>query len=180
MPSLEAGDYIVLYPVFQHAAEDSVERSARSELIHHATALLSIGFDPPQVQDGGDTTLISPPPTTFPGSRGISGTLTSPNGKAVQGFAHQRDGETTRYFSRIHIPRKGRGWHLESELSDDERHGHEFGHAQLRAGNPSPLGDPEVISSASDETPPTLRNVWLDRRTMRIGEHNTLFVRCAG
>ncbi|MGH9140744.1 MAG: hypothetical protein ACRD2I_06340, partial [Vicinamibacterales bacterium] len=34
----------------------------------------------------------------------------------------------------------------------------------------------KVISSASDSTAPTLQSVWLDRRAMRAGEHNTLFV----
>jgi hypothetical protein len=34
----------------------------------------------------------------------------------------------------------------------------------------------KVSSSASDSTAPALRNVWLDRRAMRAGEHNTLFV----
>ncbi|HXH92949.1 MAG TPA: hypothetical protein VNN25_15305, partial [Thermoanaerobaculia bacterium] len=68
--------------------------------------LISIAFDPPQVQDGGDTTLIVTATDDLSGIRGISGTLTSPNGKAGQGFAQQRDGETMRYVSRIHIPEK--------------------------------------------------------------------------
>ncbi len=138
--------------------------------------LLSIVFDPPQVQDGGDTTLIVTATDDLSGIRGISGTLTSPNGKAVQGFAQQRDGETTRYISRIHIPEKAEDgiWKVSFlTLSDMATNSVTLSFAQ---GTLPPSAMLKVISSSSDETPPTLRNVWLERRAMRIGEHNTLFV----
>ncbi len=138
--------------------------------------LLSIVFDPPQVQDGGDTTLIVTATDDLSGIRGISGTLTSPNGKAVQGFAQQRDGETTRYISRIHIPEKAEDgiWKVSFlTLSDMATNSVTLSYAQ---GTLPPSATLKVNSSASDETPPTLRNVWLERRAMRIGEHNTLFV----
>jgi hypothetical protein len=138
--------------------------------------LLSIAFDPPQVQDGGDTTLIITATDDLSGIRGISGTLTSPNGKAVQGFAQQRDGETMRYLSRIHIPEKAEEgiWKVSFlTMSDMATNSVTLSYAQ---GTLPPSASLKVISSASDNTPPTLRNVWLDRRAMRIGEHNTLFV----
>lgn len=138
--------------------------------------LLSIAFDPPQVQDGGDTTLIVVATDDLSGIRGISGTLTSPNGKAVQGFAQQRDGETTRYISRIHIPEKAEDgiWKVSFlTLSDMATNSVTLSYAQ---GTLPPSATLKVNSSASDETPPTLRNVWLERRAMRIGEHDTLFV----
>jgi hypothetical protein len=138
--------------------------------------LLSIAFDPPQVQDGGDTTLIITATDDLSGIRGISGTLTSPNGKAVQGFAQQRDGDTMRYLSRIHIPEKAEDgiWKVSFlTLSDMATNSVTLSFAQ---GTLPPSATLKVISSASDNTPPTLRNVWLDRRAMRIGEHNTLFV----
>lgn len=138
--------------------------------------LLSIAFDPPQVQDGGDTTLIITATDDLSGIRGISGTLTSPNGKAVQGFAQQRDGETMRYISRIHIPEKAQEgiWKVSFlTMSDLATNSVTLSYAQ---GTLPPSATLRVTSSASDETPPTLRNVWLERRAMRIGEHNTLFV----
>src|SRR5689334_1510689 len=67
--------------------------------------LLSIEFQPPQIQDGGETVLIITAQDDMSGIRGISGTLTSPTGKALQGFAQQRDGETNRYISHITIPK---------------------------------------------------------------------------
>jgi hypothetical protein len=138
--------------------------------------LLSVAFDPPQVQDGGDTTLIVTATDDLSGIRGISGTLTSPNGKAVQGFAQQRDGETMRYLSRIHIPEKAEVgiWRISFlTMSDMATNSVTLSAAQ---GSLPPTGILRVTSSASDSTAPTLRNVWLDRRAMRAGEHNTLFV----
>lgn len=138
--------------------------------------LLSIAFDPPQVQDGSDTTLIVTATDDLSGIRGISGTLTSPNGKAVQGFAQQRDGETMRYLSRIHIPEKAEEgiWRISFlTMSDMATNSVTLSASQ---GSLPPTAVLKVTSSASDSTAPTLRNVWLDRRAMRAGEHNTLFV----
>ena len=138
--------------------------------------LLSIGFDPPQVQDGGDTMLVVYATDDLSGIRGISGTLTSPNGKAVQGFAQQREGETTRYTSRIHIAEKAQegAWKISFlTMSDMATNSVTLSAAQ---GTLPPTAVLNVHSSASDSTAPSLRNVWLDRRAMRSGEHNTLFV----
>ena len=138
--------------------------------------LISIAFDPPQVQAGGDTTLIITATDDLSGIRGISGTLTSPNGKAVQGFAQQRDGETTRYVSRIHIPEKAEEgiWKITFLTMSDMA----TNSVTLSAGQGTlpPTAVLKVTSSASDSTAPTLRNVWLERGAMRAGEHNTLYV----
>jgi len=138
--------------------------------------LLSINFDPPQVQDGGDTTLIITATDDLSGIRGISGTLTSPNGKAVQGFAQQRDGDSSRYLSRIHIPEKAEEglWKVSFlTMSDMATNSVTLSYAQ---GSLPPTAALKVVSSGSDSTPPTLSNGWLERRAMRAGEHNTLFV----
>ncbi|MEA2165042.1 MAG: hypothetical protein QOK37_3169 [Thermoanaerobaculia bacterium] len=138
--------------------------------------LLSINFDPPQVQDGGDTTLVITATDDLSGIRGISGTLTSPNGKAVQGFAQQREGESMRYVSRIHIPEKAEEglWKITFlTMSDLATNSVTLSAAQ---GSLPPTAVLKVISSASDSTPPNLRNVWLERGAMRAGEHNTLYV----
>jgi hypothetical protein len=138
--------------------------------------LLSINFDPPQVEDGGDTTLIITANDDLSGIRGISGTLASPNGKAVQGFAQQREGDSMRYTSRIHIPEKAQEgiWKVSFlTLTDLATNTATLSFAQ---GTLPPTAVLKVTSSASDSTPPTMRSVWLDRRAMRAGEHNTLFV----
>jgi hypothetical protein len=138
--------------------------------------LLSVNFDPPQVQDGGDSNLVIVATDDLSGIRGISGTLTSPNGKAVQGFAQLREGETTRYVSRIHIPEKAEEgiWKISFlTMSDMATNSVTLSFAQ---GTLPPTATLKVISSASDSTAPTLKNVWLERGAMRAGEHNTLHV----
>ena len=67
--------------------------------------LLGIEFQPNTIHDGEETTLVITATDDLSGVRGISGTLTSPTGKALQGFAQQREGETNRYVSRITIPK---------------------------------------------------------------------------
>ena len=138
--------------------------------------LLSIAFDPPQVKHGAYTTLVVTATDDLSGIRGISGTLTSPNGKAVQGFAQQREGDTMRYISRIHIPEKAEEgmWRVSFlTMSDMATNSITLSAAQ---GTLPPTAMLKVISAASDSTAPALRNVWLDRRAMRAGEHNSLFV----
>ena len=138
--------------------------------------LLSVNFDPPAVQDGGDTTLVITANDDLSGIRGISGTLMSPNGKAVQGFAQQRDGESMRYISRIHIPEKAEEglWKISFlTMSDMATNSVTLSAAQ---GTLPPTAVLKVTSSASDSTAPTLKNVWLERGAMRAGEHNTLYV----
>lgn len=138
--------------------------------------LIAISFDPPQVQAGADTTLIVTATDDLSGIRGISGTLTSPSGKAVQGFAQQKDGDTMRYLSRIHMSDSAEEgiWKVSFlTMSDMATNSVTLSYAQ---GTLPPTAALKVISSASDSTPPTLTNVWLDRRAMRAGEHNTLFV----
>jgi hypothetical protein len=138
--------------------------------------LISIAFEPPTVTDGGDTTLVIIATDDLSGIRGISGTLTSPNGKAVQGFAQQRDGETMRYVSLIHIPEKAEEgvWKISFlTMSDMATNSVTLSAAQ---GTLPPTALLKVSSSASDSTAPTLRNVWLERGAMRAGEHNTLYV----
>ncbi len=138
--------------------------------------LISIAFDPPQVTDGGDTTLVVTATDDLSGIRGISGTLTSPNGKAVQGFAQQREGETMRYTSRIHMAEKAEEgiWKISFlTMSDMATNSVTLSAAQ---GTLPPTAVLKVSSPASDSTAPTLRNVWLERGAMRAGEHNTLFV----
>jgi hypothetical protein len=138
--------------------------------------LLTINFDPPQVQDGSDSMLVVTATDDLSGIRGISGTLVNPSGKGIQGFALQREGETTRYTTRIHIQEKAEEgvWKVSFlTLSDLATNTVTLSAAQ---GTLPPTATLKVISSASDSTPPTVQNVWLERRAMRAGEHNTLFV----
>ena len=138
--------------------------------------LISIEFIPPQVHDGEETLLAITAVDNLSGIRGISGTLTSPTGKALQGFAQQREGETNRYVSRITIPKDAEEgtWRISFlNLSDNATNMATLTYAQ---GTIPPSAVLRVVSSRSDSSPPTLRAVSLARRGMRTNEPNTLFI----
>src|SRR5258706_171037 len=69
--------------------------------------LQSAVFDPPQVHYNENATIYIMATDDISGIRGISGTVTSPNGKALQGFSCQKDPEVpNRYIGHPHIPEK--------------------------------------------------------------------------
>ena len=138
--------------------------------------LLGIEFQPAQIHDGEETLLVITAVDDLSGVRGISGTLTSPTGKALQGFAQQREGETNRYISRITIPKDAEEgiWKISFlNLSDHATNMITLSYAQ---GTIPPNAVLKVTSSASDASPPTLRSASIARRAMHSGEQNTLLI----
>jgi hypothetical protein len=138
--------------------------------------LLSIEFVPPQVQDGQETSLVIVANDDLSGVRGISGTIISPSGKAMQGFSEQRDADITRFVGRVLIPKDAEAglWHVNVvSLSDNASNSVTLSWLQGAIPQTAVL---RVVSSGSDSTPPTLKNVWIDRPAMRAGEKDTVFV----
>jgi len=138
--------------------------------------VMSIAFDPPQVADGDSANVIVTAVDDLSGVRGISGTVTSPNGKALQGFAAAREAEgSNRYIGRVAIPKDADSglWHVNFlNVSDNAANSATLSYAQSPVLQSAVL---KVVSSHPDNTPPTLKAVWVDRRGMRAGEKNTLF-----
>lgn len=136
-----------------------------------------VQFDPPQVQDGDTAAVIITATDDMSGIRGISGTVTSPNGKALQGFACQRETpESNRYIGRVTIPKDAEEgiWHINFlNLADMASNSITLSYAQSPQLQAATL---KVTSSRPDNTPPSVKNVWIDRRAMHAGERNTLFV----
>jgi hypothetical protein len=152
----------------QHESNDKTSDSA-------APQLLAAEFSPPQVQDGQDALLILAANDDLSGIRNISGSVTSPTGKALQGFAAQRDGET-RYVARIQIPRDAEEgtWRVNFiSLSDNASNTANMTFAQSPILQNALL---RVQSSRPDSTPPAVKRVWLERPSMTAGEKNTVFV----
>ena len=137
---------------------------------------MSIDFVPPQVQDGQEASVVIVANDDLSGVRGISGTIISPTGKAVQGFSGQRDADTSRYVGRVLIPKDAEAglWHVNFvSLSDNASNSVMLNWAQGTVPQTAVL---RVVSSGSDSTPPTLKNIWIDRRAMHAGEKDTVFV----
>lgn len=141
-----------------------------------APQLLGVEFVPPQVQDGQEAVLVVTAQDNLSGVRNISGSVTSPTGKALQGFSAQREGEGVRYLARIQVPRDAEegAWHINFlSLSDNASNTVHVTYAQSGLLQNAIL---HVSSSRPDSTPPTVKTVWLERRAMNGGEKNTVFV----
>ncbi|HEU4520359.1 MAG TPA: hypothetical protein VFT12_00055 [Thermoanaerobaculia bacterium] len=140
--------------------------------------LASISFTPPQVGDGEETMLVVQATDDLSGIRSISGTIIAPSG-AVQGFATQRDADTNRYVARVIVPKDAAEgvWSVNYlNLMDNASNASALTAAR---GALPPSASFRVVSSRPDSQGPTLQAVWLDRRAMKGGEKNVVFVRAS-
>ncbi|HEX3108341.1 MAG TPA: hypothetical protein VHU41_04535, partial [Thermoanaerobaculia bacterium] len=141
-----------------------------------APQLMGIEFVPNSIQDGEETLLAITATDDISGVRTISGNIVSPSG-ALQGFALQREGEgSNRFLSKILVPKDAASgsWHINYlNLTDNASNSVTLSWQQ---GAIPQTGAFTVTSSRSDTTPPTLKAVWLDRPSMKVGEKNAVFV----
>lgn len=130
-------------------------------------------FVPAQVEDAGETLLSATVTDNLSGVRSVSGVIASPSG-ALQGFSCRREGETDRFVASIRIPKDAAEgvWNVKyMTLSDNANNS-----VNLNQGAGALAASFRVVSSTSDSTPPQLRAVYLERRSMNAGEKNTVFV----
>jgi hypothetical protein len=138
--------------------------------------LISVEFSPPQVEDGEQTTVIVTATDDLSGIRGVSGTISSPTGKALQGFATAHEGDSNRYIGHIAIAKNAEQglWKVSFiNMSDNASNSVTLSYAQ---GTVPPNAVLRVVSSNSDNTPPTLKNIWVDKRAVHGGEKDIIFV----
>jgi hypothetical protein len=141
-----------------------------------APQLMGIEFDPPQVHDGEEARVVLLAVDDMSGVRGISGTVVSPTGKALQGFAGQPEAGTNRYIGRLTIPKNGEEglWRVNVvTMSDNASNSVTLSQSQ---GTIPPSAVLRVVSSQSDSTPPTLRAVRPSKRSMQVGEPNPIYI----
>ena len=136
--------------------------------------LLAMSFTPAQIRDGEETMLVAEATDDLSGVRSISGTILGPSG-TVQGFACQREAETNRFFARVNIAKDSAEgtWTVNYvNLIDNASNA-----APIAGGRGiPPTANFRVLSSRPDSQGPTLRSVAIERRVMRGGEKNILFV----
>ena len=138
--------------------------------------LISLEFDPPEVHDGQEARVIMTAIDDMSGIRGISGTIMSPTSKALQGFAGQREGDTNRYIGRVQVPKNAETglWRVNViTMSDNASNSVTLSLAQGTLQNAAAL---RVTSAQSDSTPPTLKSVRAEKRAMRVGEPNPIYI----
>ncbi|HJT15885.1 MAG TPA: hypothetical protein VJ853_00780 [Thermoanaerobaculia bacterium] len=159
------------------SAPDKQEQSKDPNSDTTPPQLQSIAFIPPEIQDGQATTVLVIASDDLSGIRGISGTLSSPSGKALQGFATERESEgSNRYVGHITIAKSAEQgmWKVSFlNMSDNASNSITLSYAQGTVPQNAVL---HVVSSNSDNTPPTLKNVWVDKRAIQGGEKDAIFV----
>lgn len=166
-------------PPTQHSAQPTPATSTAPKDPNSDTIppqLLGIEFDPPQVQDGQEARVIMNAIDDMSGVRGISGTIASPTGKALQGFAGQREGDTNRFVGRFTVPKNGEEglWRVNVvTMSDNASNSITLSLAQGTLPGNTGL---RVVSSQSDSTPPTLKSARAEKRSMHIGEPNPIYI----
>jgi hypothetical protein len=139
--------------------------------------LVSAVFDPPQVHDGEDGVILVTATDDISGVRGISGTVVSPGGKALQGFSCQPDGTMPgRFIGHVNIPKDAEEgtWRVNfMSLSDNASN---TATLHLSTGGVPATAVLRVISSNPDKEPPTLTRVWLDRPQIKPGDRNVVYI----
>lgn len=140
-----------------------------------APQLMAAQFTPAQVQDDAETLLSVAVTDNLSGVRSVSGVVASPSG-ALQGFACQKEGEGDRFSARIRVPKDAAEglWTVKYlTLTDNANNSINLNQA---TGALPPSASFRVVSNAPDATAPTLKSIYLERRSMSAGEKNTVFV----
>ena len=156
--------------------EDNPPEEADPESDTRPPQLLGMQFNPPLVQDGETTTLAINAQDDLSGIRTISGVIANPAGATVSGFAAQLEAETNRYVARIVVPKDAAegNWHIKYlTLADKASNSVNLAYGQGLAPN---LASFRVTSSRSDGKGPELKALWIDKRSMGVGDRNSVFV----
>lgn len=161
------------------AAEQSAQTSTSPKDPNSDTTppqLLSIAFAPGQIHDGEQSACVINAVDDISGIRGISGTIASPTGTALEGFAAQFDSNSNRWIARVSIPKNAEQgtWKVRFlNLTDNASNSVTLSDAQGTIPSTAVLN---VASSQSDSTPPALRNIWVDKPAIQGGDKDTVFV----
>ncbi len=142
-------------------------------------SLITLQFNPPVVHDGEESMVMVIVTDDISGVRNVSASISSPSGKALRAFPFQKDPETDQWLGKAQIPKDAEEgmWRVSFlSLSDNANNTANLTYASGGLPTTAVL---RVISSGSDSTPPTLKSVWLDKRAISEGEHDTLFVEAA-
>lgn len=159
----------------QPRRDDRAAQAGPEDLTSDTTAprLVGLEFTPAEVRDGEQTLLTVEATDDLSGVRSISGTIVAPTG-ASQGFACQRQEGTNRYVARVSVPKDAAAgtWQIQHlSMLDNASNIGTFSRGMLPA-----TASFRVVSSRPDQTGPSLKGAWIDKRAVSGGEKATLFV----
>ena len=135
-----------------------------------------LSFNPPQIEDGGTTTLMVSVHDDLSGVKKVSGNLRSPSGAAVISFDAQGDPGGTIFGAKIVIPKKAEtgNWYVTNLFIPDQADNTLVG--TYTAATTPPGGLLKVVSSESDSTPPEVRGATLLKNTVKDGDNDVISV----
>jgi hypothetical protein len=140
-----------------------------------APQLMSVAFNPPEIQDGGETILTILANDNLSGVRSVSGVIASPSG-SMQGFACTREGETNQFVTRVAVPKDAPSGVWQVKYLTILDNASNSAHLNAAQGALPMTARFTVASADSDASGPQLKAVWLDKPAMRAGDRNVLFV----
>lgn len=154
------------------APEPADERDPESD--RTPPSLEAVRFDPPEVQDGGSSTLFVQASDDLSGPKLAWGLVRSPSGSASLPFGPQAPGGADPTAFKITIPRDAESglWYV-AQLSLADKAGNTVGHAFAPANVP-PGATLRVVSTGSDSTPPEVLRAWMDAPVANGGESTTI------
>ena len=136
----------------------------------------SLRFDPPAITDGSSTTLLIAASDDLSGMKAVTVRVVSPSGSANIYQEAQPQADTGLFAVTIPIPANAEtgAWYVSNLFLYDRAD-----NTAILSYTPStvlPGGTVQVSSRESDTTPPEVRDVWLDKRTVSGGEQNLMSV----
>ena len=135
---------------------------------------MSVQFTPPAIHDKEESIVTMVVTDDLSGVRNISASISSPSGRALRAFPFQK-GEGDQWIGKVQLPEKAEEglWKMTFLTMTDNANNT----ASLTWGAGIPASAVlRVTSSASDSKPPTVRSVYLDKRSISEGEKNTVYV----
>jgi hypothetical protein len=137
--------------------------------------LQGLRFDPPEIKDGGDSTLTIMATDNLSGVRSIVGTIRSPSDAANLSFSAQDTGGGA-FTARIVIPRQAEtgDWYL-GTLQIVDKASNPVNATYSKASVP-PGGSLRVVSADSDSTAPTVHRVSVEKPSVSGGERNQVVI----
>lgn len=140
-----------------------------------APKLVSVRFDPPQIQEGQSSTLRIEATDDLSGVGSVTGLVSSPAGGTI-GYTALRVGEGNVWAATLAIPKDSADgtWFVSHlGLTDKASNATSLAYSVVDAPEGARL---EVRSAASDSTPPQLLGITFSRSSMPDGEANVVML----
>jgi len=155
---------------------ESVTPTDDPESDRRAPVLVSLRFDPPEIQDGAVAVLSIGASDDLSGVNVVVGQVRGPTADAVAPFIAHDPGGTGVFTASISIPRHAQtgDWFV-GLIQLVDKANNAFNANYTRATVP-PGGALRVSSAESDSTPPTVERVYLEKPSVGGGEKNQVIV----